>query len=230
MVMPDISGNLVWRAVYDSFGEANVQPSSTITNNLRFPGQYYDSETGLHYNWYRYYEPEIGRYLRTDPIGFLGGDINLYRYVWSRPISFFDPWGLITTIFELGFDSESPFKGPGKLGILRDDPDFGVAAQLGILDISYSSENGLGVSLTTPGFGFGGFMCFNLCDKKSVTDSDCQSYPFNDKPLEPVPLIYSAGAGRRLGISFGDDFCNLCINVGPSVGLPINIGLPLGMD
>ncbi|MEW6079692.1 MAG: RHS repeat-associated core domain-containing protein, partial [Thermodesulfobacteriota bacterium] len=45
--------------------------------NFRFPGQYYDAETGLHYNGFRYYEPEIGRYLRKDPIGFFSGDPNL---------------------------------------------------------------------------------------------------------------------------------------------------------
>ena len=98
MIMTDINGSIVWSAIYDSFGKAEVQPSSTIENDLRFPGQYYDSETGLHYNWYRYYEPEIGRYLRTDPIGFLGGDLNLYAYVGNNPVNFVDPWGLIVYV------------------------------------------------------------------------------------------------------------------------------------
>lgn len=93
MVMPDISGNLVWRAVYDSFGKADVQLSSTITNNLRFPGQYFDEETGLHYNWNRYYDPMIGRYITPDPMGFLSGDINLYTYVGNDPINSIDPVG-----------------------------------------------------------------------------------------------------------------------------------------
>ncbi len=58
-----------------------------------YAGQYYDSETGLHYNYHRYYDPSIGRYLRADPIG-LNGGINLYSYVQNNPVIFFDPYGL----------------------------------------------------------------------------------------------------------------------------------------
>ncbi len=89
----DINGTGVWSAQYTAFGEAQVQVA-TITNNLRFPGQYYDAETGLHYNYHRYYDPETGRYLRVDPIGFDGGDENLYAYVWNNPLSLIDVDGL----------------------------------------------------------------------------------------------------------------------------------------
>lgn len=61
-------------------------------NNLRFPGQYFDSETGLHYNWNRYYEPGTGRYLRVDPVGIEGG-INLYVYTDNNAINLIDTMG-----------------------------------------------------------------------------------------------------------------------------------------
>mgnify|MGYP003565061049 CR=1 FL=1 len=59
-----------------------------------YAGQYYDSETGLHYNYHRYYDPKLGRYLRADPIGLAGG-VNLYTYVQNNPVNFYDPLGLV---------------------------------------------------------------------------------------------------------------------------------------
>jgi RHS repeat-associated protein len=101
--MTDSKGNIIWQADYDPFGGL-VTLSGTEVNNFRFPGQYFDSETGLHYNWHRYYDPETGRYLRPDPIGLEGG-MNLYMYVNGNPVSSFDFLGLDTTGCDIG-----PFK------------------------------------------------------------------------------------------------------------------------
>lgn len=90
--MTDGSGQVVWSADYKPFGEATVTVS-TITNNLRFPGQYFDAETGMNYNYYRDYNPVIGRYAQADPIG-LDAGVNLYSYVGNGPLNNTDPLGL----------------------------------------------------------------------------------------------------------------------------------------
>ena len=86
------TGEVKWKATYDAFGEATVAAESTVTNNLRFPGQYYDGETGLHYNYFRYYEPKVGRYVTFDPIG-LNDGLNSYLYVRGNPFKYIDPTG-----------------------------------------------------------------------------------------------------------------------------------------
>ena len=64
-----------------------------IKFNLRGSNQYFDAETGLHYNWHRYYKPSTGRYLTPDPIGLAGG-LNLFSYVQNDPVNYIDPEGL----------------------------------------------------------------------------------------------------------------------------------------
>jgi RHS repeat-associated protein len=111
---------VVWRADYATFGKATVQArvvdgssktarasfgiisTANAANekeakpfefNLRFAGQYEDTESGYHYNWHRYYDPSTGRYLTPDPIGLAGG-LNGYGYAGQDPMGAVDPWGL----------------------------------------------------------------------------------------------------------------------------------------
>jgi RHS repeat-associated protein len=85
-------GVLKWLANYSAFGEATVLVNS-VTQNLRFPGQYFDVESGLHYNYFRDYDPVLGRYITKDPIGLAGG-LNTFAYVAGNPIKRIDPYGL----------------------------------------------------------------------------------------------------------------------------------------
>jgi len=91
-VLTDDSQAIAWKAVYTPFGDA-VPSIQTVENPFRFPGQYYDPETGLHYNYFRYYNPQTGRYITPDPIGLEGG-INLFVYTENNPAAFVDPLGL----------------------------------------------------------------------------------------------------------------------------------------
>jgi RHS repeat-associated protein len=78
-VLTDSAGNVVWKATFSPFGQVQIQVE-TVENPFRFIGQFFDSETGYHYNYHRYYDPKTGRYLTPDPIGLRGG-INPYVYV-----------------------------------------------------------------------------------------------------------------------------------------------------
>ena len=88
----DENGAVVWSADYRPFGGVDITVSD-VENHFRFAGQYYDHESELHYNYHRYYDPKIGRYLRADPIGIDGG-VNLYEYVENNPINLADSKGL----------------------------------------------------------------------------------------------------------------------------------------
>ncbi len=75
LLVEDDAGRTVWSARIDAYGWAHVDPASTIEMFLRWPGHYFDPEIGLHCNGFRYYSPELGRYLQSDPIGIDGGQI-----------------------------------------------------------------------------------------------------------------------------------------------------------
>jgi RHS repeat-associated protein len=92
-VASDSSQNTQWEASYEPFGQT-TSVSGTITQNLRFPGQYFDVESGWNHNGLRDYAPELGRYIEPDPLGRLGSGNDLYAYVGDNPTNFFDPLGL----------------------------------------------------------------------------------------------------------------------------------------
>jgi RHS repeat-associated protein len=91
--LTDENGKILWECSFQLWEkrihEIEHEP---IEQNLRYQGQYLDRETGLHYNTFRYYDPDIGRFTQPDPIGLLGG-FNLYQYA-PNGLTWIDPWGL----------------------------------------------------------------------------------------------------------------------------------------
>jgi RHS repeat-associated protein len=95
----DDRGELAWAGDYAAWGKVRQQAGPHVTarieQNLRLPGQYADDSTGLHYNTFRYYDPDLGRFISPDPIGLAGGE-NLYGYA-PNPTGWVDPWGWCAT-------------------------------------------------------------------------------------------------------------------------------------
>jgi len=92
--LTDASGNVARTYRYDGFGKIIAQTGS-LDQPFTFTGREYDPETGLYYYRARYYDPKAGRFISKDPIGFLGGDVNLFRYVGNDPGNWVDPFGLL---------------------------------------------------------------------------------------------------------------------------------------
>lgn len=101
--LTDDEGRIAWSAQYRAWGEAReaiaqAAENAGIRNPIRFQGQYFDEETGLHYNRHRYYDPHSGRFVSKDPIGLFGG-INLQAYA-PNPTGWIDPGGLCSTTLD----------------------------------------------------------------------------------------------------------------------------------
>jgi RHS repeat-associated protein len=93
---------VIWRASYEPFGLATEEldpdgDGKQVRMPMRFPGQWWDFATNLHDNYFRTFDPTVGRYLEADPIGQLGG-INVYEYADSNPTNAVDPYGLYSSL------------------------------------------------------------------------------------------------------------------------------------
>ncbi len=91
-VVTDNTQQVVWKGEYGPFGEC-TETINLVEQNIRFPGQYFDEETGLHYNYFRTYDVTLGRYLVSDPAKLIGG-LNTYGYVNQNPVNNYDEEGL----------------------------------------------------------------------------------------------------------------------------------------
>ncbi|WP_415914480.1 RHS repeat domain-containing protein [Paraburkholderia sp. J67] len=96
----DEKRQIVWAADLSAYGKTRGYLKHEIDNPIRLPGQYFDTESGLHYNRFRYYDPQSGRYVNQDPIGLKGG-VNFYQYAESAPTHYVDSQGLASCSYSI---------------------------------------------------------------------------------------------------------------------------------
>ncbi|PLX94780.1 MAG: hypothetical protein C0621_04970 [Desulfuromonas sp.] len=198
-LLTDKDKNIVWSMVAQAFGETYVAGGAMVENNLRFPGQYFDAETGLHYNFQRYYDPTSGRYTQVDPIGFAGGDVNLYRYVGNGVLVWIDPWGLWRvsgSVSSIGIDINKSIFNSEKEGV-------------------FENEN-FEITASTTVFGVG----LNL--EVNANNEMCK-YFFDDSDSSiSVGIPYIPIASDYLGLGYSPGKDTVSINFGSGIGLPIS--------
>ena len=129
----------VWKANYSPFGEVE-EVVSDLEFNVRFPGQYHDRETGVYYNYYRDFDPSLGRYLQSDPIG-LNGGINTYAYVSNNPIMYIDLFGLAEAVIWAPVGNGSSSFGHASINVNGMSYSFGPNGMYASSQNSYMQNN-----------------------------------------------------------------------------------------
>lgn len=216
-------GDVVWNWISSPFGDTAPNEDvdgdgNTFTLNLRFPGQYFDEETELHYNYFRDYDPGTGRYVQSDPIGLQGG-LNIYAYVGDNPLKNIDPYGLWSVNLEgyLGVGggarvaySNGTLEVTGRLGVglglgLEVDPNATVSPHSEECGSGYIARTTLranataGVGVADLGIAFEG-ASGNAVVSSTLADAYGTTSPLTANFGEPSKF------GLKLGASVGVDF------------------------
>ena len=181
---------MVWQGNYDPFG-ACTETVNLVEQNIRFPGQYFDQETGLHYNYFRTYNPGTGRYVESDPVGLAGG-INTYGYAFQNPLVYYDPDGRIVIAVPIFTAAFGAFVSGGA-----------TALQGGSFRDVFNSAVIGGVSGALGGIGFGArgaSVAFNLRGNSSVGGViGAITGNLIGSAITGIDIIGSANAGKVTG-------------------------------
>lgn len=179
----------VWRAANYAFNRSVV--TDTIGGyNLGFPGQYWDEESGLWHNGFRDYEPTLGRYLQSDPIGLAGG-LNTYTYVRGNPVSRIDPLGLDDFFTTLDIDLTAGIGIEISVGSVLDTDNLGDSGYY--FSIGESAGGNVGVGLGV------GYACRDIEGKGVNVDLNAgkvsPTVSFDDRGFNGGALTIGPGAG-----------------------------------
>ena len=171
-------GKLVWAVQYRAYGNVVRTIANEIDTPLRFQGQYFDAESGLHYNRHRYYQPDSGRFLTPDPIKLAGG-LNNYQYV-QNPVNWVDPLGLA------GVKGDCPPNGTGNASTHTD-------VEPSIPDVNEETTRVRHYTNRKGSKGIEESGTINAHDNNRVYVEQAKNKPLNQKEAENT---YQIGQGR----------------------------------
>ena len=190
----DNNGNKVWEQELDIFGRKRTGNNNSSFIPFKYQGQYEDVETGLYYNRFRYYEPNIGTYISQDPIGLVGGNPTLYAYVGS-PNNWYDIFGLRPFGHAVG--------DIGEKAVINDLKKNNYE----IIDVKYGSNNGIDVLAKNPSTG--------KYDAFEVKSSTVGKYNLSEYQLKPENFVRTRLERAELhGMITEDARINIMSNLG----------------
>ncbi len=219
VAITNASQTVVQRYSYDTFGMVSAS-DATFANSYAFTGREWDKELGLYYYRARYYDPMDGRFIAKDPIGFAGGDVNVYGYVGNRPVNRFDPYGL-WDIFLFGEVDFVPFLGKTwAAGISYDTEDF-------CNDSGYFTSEGRAVGFSFGAAFGGGINFYEISGNTYDIDFNLlrQSWTLSFDPSQPYKALFGIKIPRFSGIAWtfgpgiGHSFSNNNTTIYPFINI-----------
>ena len=197
----DIAGVVVWGASYLPFGGVHTSTGPTI--GLRFPGQWFQSEAGLHQNWMRDYDPTLGRYIQADPLGLVDG-ASVYGYVRQNPGRYIDPRGEFGIPGAFAGAALGGAIGYYKTGCLQGAlAGAAIGAVAGGFGPPLSSALGGNSVLAGTMTGFGASVASQLANNEIAGMCGCAGEQLPVAALVTTPEFWITNAAGSLGGSFG---------------------------